>query len=199
MPAFHRTSLRALALTTLCLGALPAIAQDSTTTEPAAEAADPASTPQNQATAVNSASAMMMDRDGNTIGTLALRQTEGGVEISGALTGLPPGEHGFHIHETGACQAEEGFESAGSHHAPEGHQHGFENEAGPHAGDLENITVAEDGSVEIAAVNDRVEIVALAEDDGSALVIHADADDYVTDPSGNSGDRIACGVIETVQ
>lgn len=199
MPAFNRISLRALALATLCLGGLPAMAQESTTTEPAAEAAEPASTPQTQATAVNSASATILDRDSNALGTLALRQTDAGVEITGELTGLPPGEHGFHIHETGACGAAEGFESAGGHYEPEDHQHGFENEAGPHGGDLENLAVADDGSVSVSLANDRVELVALAEDDGSALVIHAEPDDYVTDPSGNSGDRIACGVVETVQ
>ena len=140
----------------------------------------------------------IQDMAGNTLGQVVLRDTDGGVEISGTLTGLPPGEHGFHIHETGRCKAPS-FESAGGHFNPTGRQHGFDNPEGPHAGDLRNLQVARDGSAVVSTTDSLVTLregeTALLDADRSALVIHADPDDYVSQPSGNSGDRIACGVI----
>ena len=113
--------------------------------------------------------------------------------------GLEPGEHGIHIHEKGDITPD--FEAAGEHFNPTGAQHGFNNPKGPHAGDLENITVREDKTADYSTATDRVTLASgkensLLDEDGSALVIHAKADDYTTDPSGGSGDRVVAGVIE---
>ena len=146
------------------------------------------------------ATATMTDAAGTALGTLTLMEMDGGVHISGELANVPNGEHGFHIHETGVCDPATGFESAGAHFEPGDHQHGTENPQGPHAGDLMNITADDDGKAVVDLHNPNVTIAAgeasLNDADGSALVLHADPDDYQTDPSGNSGDRIACGVIE---
>lgn len=145
------------------------------------------------------ARADVRDPDGNPVGQVELRDRDGGVWLSGSLTGLSPGEHGFHIHETGLCEPPS-FESAGGHFAPAGRQHGFEHPEGPHAGDLRNLDVAQDSTVVVSATDSLVTLReganALLDDDGSALVIHSGPDDYRSQPSGASGDRIACGVIE---
>ena len=147
-----------------------------------------------------SGTATMTDLSGNTLGTVQLTEMNGGVHITGDLTGVPNGEHGFHIHETGTCDPATEFESAGAHFEPGGHEHGTENPEGPHAGDLPNISADDDGAAALDLHNTTVTLsegeASLADADGSALVLHASADDYKTDPSGNSGDRIACGVIE---
>jgi superoxide dismutase, Cu-Zn family len=124
---------------------------------------------------------------------------DGGVHVSGELTGVPNGEHGFHIHETGTCDAAVKFESAGAHFEPGDKKHGTENPEGPHAGDLMNVTADDDGKVAVDLHNTNVTLEQLLDTDGAALVLHADPDDYKTDPSGNSGDRFACGVIEDGQ
>ncbi len=151
------------------------------------------------ALAQEAASAAFSGLGGESYGQVSLVPTEdgGGVVITGDLTGLPPGEHGFHIHETGTCDAASKFESAGGHFNPTAHEHGKENPQGPHAGDFDNITVAADGtaSVNITQATAALNTEGLLDADGSALMIHADPDDYSTDPSGNSGDRIACAVI----
>lgn len=145
------------------------------------------------------ARAEIRDAQGNPIGVVRLREIEGGVELSGTLRGLPPGAHGFHIHETGLCEPP-AFESAGGHFNPGGAQHGFDQAGGPHAGDLRNLEASEDGTVALSAIDSLVTLRegpgALLDEDGSALVIHRDPDDYRSQPSGASGDRIACGVIE---
>lgn len=144
------------------------------------------------------ATAVLMDLSGTTLGTLTLTEMDGGVHISGELSGVPNGEHGFHIHETGTCDAAGKFESAGAHFEPGDHQHGSENPQGPHAGDLSNIEADDDGNATVEIHNMSVQLTAesLLDADGAAIVLHADPDDYKTDPSGNSGDRIACAVIE---
>lgn len=142
------------------------------------------------------ATAVMMDQSGTTLGTLSLADTDGGVSITGELTGVPNGPHGFHIHETGTCDASTHFESAGGHFNPDDDMHGLENPEGPHAGDLQNVTADADGNAVIELTNTMVSIESLMDADGSALVLHENADDQMTDPSGNSGDRFACGVIE---
>lgn len=115
-----------------------------------------------------------------------------------AGTGLPAGPHGAHLHMVGRCEAP-GFASAGGHLNPAGHQHGTDNPAGSHLGDLPNLVIAADGAgtltVPLSGPRSTVE-AALLDADGSALVIHAAADDYRTDPSGNSGARLACGVLQ---
>lgn len=150
-----------------------------------------------------SGTATLTDLSGNTLGTVELAERDGGVHLSGALTGVPDGEHGFHIHETGICDAAAKFESAGAHFEPGEHKHGSENPEGPHAGDLMNVTADDNGAATVDLHNATVTLAAgdasLADADGSALVLHVAADDYETDPSGNSGDRIACAVIEVTE
>lgn len=142
--------------------------------------------------------ARMVDRNGREWGTLRLVDHPGTIAVTGRLTGLAPGPHGFHIHETGRCDPPT-FESAGGHWSPLGKQHGLNNPQGPHMGDMPNLLVDENG---IADVNHNNTAGVLRGDggamdaDGAALVVHTDEDDQVTDPSGNSGDRILCGVIE---
>lgn len=140
----------------------------------------------------------MVNAEGETIGSLELTDTANGVLIEGELEGLPPGTHGFHLHETGACEAP--FESAGSHFNPEDTKHGFLAQGGPHAGDMPNFTVGEDGTAQISVFNSMVRLeeggAALIDDDGAAVMVHSGEDDYQTDPGGDAGDRIACGVVE---
>lgn len=115
------------------------------------------------------------------------------------LSGLPAGPHGVHIHTTGKCDAP-GFTTAGGHLNPAGHQHGKDNPAGRHLGDLPNIAIGEHGNGELAlplSFDASTLRAQLFDTDGAAIVVHAKADDYRTDPSGNSGDRIACGVFKT--
>ena len=129
-------------------------------------------------------------------GTAQLLVSGAQVNISIAVAGLAPGVHGVHLHMTGSCEAPE-FTSAGAHLNPGGHQHGTSNPAGAHLGDLPNVTVGSLGTGTVSATlpGTRDEVLAqLFDGDGTAVVVHASADDYRTDPSGNSGTRIACGV-----
>lgn len=130
-------------------------------------------------------------------GTAQLLASGSQVNISIAVAGLSPGVHGVHLHMTGACDAPD-FTTAGGHLNPGGHMHGTSNPAGPHLGDLPNITAGAAGSGTVSATlpGPREEVLAQIFDaDGTAVVVHASADDYRTDPSGNSGARIACGVL----
>lgn len=147
-----------------------------------------------------SASARMLDTSGKEIGKATLTQTPAGVLLRVKARGIPAGEHAFHIHETGRCDHADGFASAGGHFAM-GHQHGFHVEGGPHPGDMPNVMVREDGVFAVEVINTMVSLKRdgdgyVLDDDGSALVIHAAADDYRSQPSGDAGDRIACGVIK---
>lgn len=151
------------------------------------------------AAAQETATANLQNQEGQDVGTVELTQTPTGVHIVATLTNLPAGEHGFHIHETGTCEGD--FTSAGGHYNPGGAEHGYHSEGGPHAGDLPNIHVPESGELTVEYVNDRVSLEeggegALRDDDGSAIVIHANPDDYQSQPAGDAGPRIACGVIE---
>lgn len=146
-----------------------------------------------------SASASILDTTGKEIGKATLTQTPAGVLLRVKASGIPAGEHAFHVHETGRCDHADGFKSAGGHFALD-HQHGFHVEGGPHPGDMPNAVVRKDGVFEVEVINTMVSLTSgadgyLLDDDGSALVIHAAADDYRSQPSGDAGDRIACGVI----
>ena len=147
------------------------------------------------------AMATFTDAAGAEVGSVTLTQGETGVAISGMLEGMTPGEHGLHFHETGDCDGASKFESAGGHFNPTAHKHGMENPAGPHAGDLPNVTADDTGMVMVELESDMISLTEgdpayVFDADGTALVIHAAVDDNVTDPSGNSGDRVACAVIE---
>jgi Cu-Zn family superoxide dismutase len=148
---------------------------------------------------VRLATADMRTAAGARFGTLTLTRSVAGVRIDGALTGVPPGVHGIHFHQVGRCD-EPDFTSAGPHLNPADSQHGLENPRGPHAGDLANVSANAAGQMVVDLANPRVVMSAagtngLFDADGTALVIHANADDQRTDPAGNSGERIACGVI----
>jgi len=132
--------------------------------------------------------------DGAALGSASLEDGAAGLVISLAGTGMPPGSHGIHIHMVGKCDGPK-FESAGAHWNPENKQHGTGNPAGAHKGDLPNVTVAADGSLSETLTVTGASMAELRDSDGSALVVHAQPDDNKTDPSGNSGDRIACAVI----
>lgn len=136
---------------------------------------------------------------GQTLGKATLEQTPAGVLISISASGLGAGEHAFHIHEKGLCDAAGGFASAGGHFAPGGTAHGFRDAMGHHAGDMPNLFAAADGTVRVQVLNRAVRLGegegALADADGSALVIHGGADDYASQPAGAAGPRVACAVI----
>ena len=141
----------------------------------------------------------MEDVDGNVVATATLTEGESGVDISLDAGDLPSGTKGFHIHENAECEAPD-FESAGGHYNPTDANHGFDDPDGPHAGDLPNIEVQEDGTASEEVTADMVTLDkegdnSLYADGGTALVIHSDEDDYVSQPAGDAGDRIACGVI----
>jgi superoxide dismutase, Cu-Zn family len=145
-----------------------------------------------------SAAAEVRNAQGRVLGTARLNEVSGGVRIVLEARGLPPGAKAVHIHEVGRCDPPD-FSSAGGHFNPEGKQHGLLNPAGPHAGDLPNITIAADGAGRLESMDTHVTLGtgtrSLLDADGSALVIHAGPDDFKTDPAGGSGARIACGVI----
>ena len=136
----------------------------------------------------------LMGASGQVLGQVRMWATPGGVTFRIGAAGLPHGIHGVHVHSVGRCVGP-GFASAGPHWNPTAHKHGFNNPAGPHAGDLPNVTVAANGVLAEAVTLPGASFASLLDADGAALVIHARADDYATDPSGNSGDRIACAVI----
>jgi Cu-Zn family superoxide dismutase len=142
----------------------------------------------------------LVNSAGQTIGSVRAWQTAGGVSFRIAASGLPHGIHGIHVHSVGRCDPPD-FVSAGPHWNPRARKHGFSNPAGHHAGDLPNVEVAANGVLNATVTLPGASLTApglagiLIDADGAALVIHAAADDYATDPSGNSGARIACAVI----
>jgi superoxide dismutase, Cu-Zn family len=149
--------------------------------------------------AAQSAKATLKDANGKEVGTAALSETPAGVLIRLSVKGLPPGERAFHIHGVGKCEPP--FTSAGGHFNPGGKKHGLMAADGHHAGDLPNLHVPASGELIVEVLNREVTLEkgkpgSLLGGQGTALVVHAGKDDYKTDPAGDAGGRIACGLIE---
>jgi Cu-Zn family superoxide dismutase len=151
-------------------------------------------------TAPKTAHANIMNAQGMQIGTAKLKAVKDGVQISVKVAGLSAGDHGIHIHTVGKCEGP-AFTTAGGHFNPTSAHHGMNNtmDPHPHAGDLPNLKVAANGKGSATVVAKGVTLGdganSLFQNGGTSLVIHAKADDLMSDPSGNSGDRVACGVI----
>jgi len=165
----------------------------------ASPAASPAASPSPAAgLGAGLALADLRDASGQIVGAATFTATAGGVQVTAQVRNLPPGVHGIHFHAVGRCDPPD-FVSAGDHLNPTNRQHGLRNPQGPHAGDLPNLTVEANGTGSFQATNAAVTLepgaASLFDADGTALVIHDDPDDEATDPTGNSGGRIACGVV----
>ena len=145
------------------------------------------------------ATADLLDSKGKKIGSASFSETAEGVKIQVELSQLPPGIHAMHIHNVGECHGPD-FKSSGPHFNPFGKKHGSKNPDGPHAGDLPNVEVKADGTASVQVTAKLVTLKegknSLFQPGGTCLVIHEKADDEVTDPAGNAGERLACGVLK---
>jgi Cu-Zn family superoxide dismutase len=145
------------------------------------------------------AKAALKGGDGKDLGIAELTQTPAGVLLKLSVKGLPPGEHAFHVHAVGKCEAP--FTSAGGHFNPGNKKHGMMAAEGQHAGDMPNVHIPQSGDLVVEVLNAAITLEkgkpnSVFDADGSAIIIHAGKDDYKTDPTGEAGGRIACGVIQ---
>lgn len=144
------------------------------------------------------AEAVLRDASGAMVGEAYMTQLDQGIRVVLRVEGLPPGVKAAHIHTAGRCDPPD-FTSAGGHWNPQGREHGRNNPAGQHMGDMPNIIVGQGGTglLEVTITGGRIDggVRALLDDDGAAVMIHAGPDDYESDPTGNAGGRIACGVL----
>ncbi|MGE7675695.1 superoxide dismutase family protein [Lysinibacillus sp. NPDC094403] len=146
------------------------------------------------------ATAKVIGKNNESYGNAYFEEEDNGVKVTLALSGLPAGKHGIHIHSVGKCEPPT-FESAGPHFNPTHKEHGNLNPKGYHLGDLPNLEVGEDGKVDLNFLAEGLTLEkdaanSLLRDGGTTLIIHESEDDYKTDPSGNSGARIACGIVQ---
>lgn len=181
------TRIASLAPATACLLLLTACGSDEQANQDIAI----------DAPAANAAplTAALVDPEGNSHGTVTLSEDPTGVTVKVEAKGLAEGPHGLHLHESGRCTGPD-FKTAGAHWNPSGREHGRDNPAGAHLGDLANLSIGPDGTGTSQFLVARARMLGgdqpLVDGDGAALVVHAKPDDYKTDPSGESGDRIAC-------
>jgi len=145
------------------------------------------------------ATADLKDAEGKPVGRATFTATPGGVQVKVEVSGLKPGPHGFHVHAAGLCEGPD-FKTAAGHFNPAGRQHGLDNPKGHHGGDMPNLVVSADGRGEATATLAGVTLgegdTSLFHAGGTAVVVHASPDDGKTDPAGNAGARIACGVVQ---
>lgn len=174
-----------LTAATLALAA-PALAQKAAPAKPA---------PAEGAKTSETAKASLQDAKGQPVGEVTFEQTPHGVLIKGSFSNLPAGSHAIHIHEAGKCEGPE-FKTAGGHFNPNKKAHGIMAAGGKHEGDLPNLFVGQDGKVQFELfANQSLSLKSMLDTDGAAVVVHAKADDHKTDPAGDAGGRIACGVV----
>jgi len=151
--------------------------------------------------AQSQARAELKDGEGKSVGMATLREAKDGVLLSAQVKGLSQGLHAIHVHAVGKCEGPK-FTSAGGHFNPGNTKHGLKSSEGPHAGDMPNMHATKAAVARYETLNDRISLgrgeSSVFDADGSAVVVHAVADDDVTDPAGSAGDRVACGVITKV-